>query len=130
MMVASRDSEPIARCVIIELNYAILEVVPPKARRDRREWPGGIRLRVRAGLLRGARRAVNVTSRDFARRAGWSRQYQDRIERGETFGVETARSLFQVLLDAGVATADAAVHGQEFTRRRPSRTPRTKRDSV
>ena len=55
-----------------------------------------------------ARQCANISSAEFARRAGWTRSRQSRLESGE-IGQITAEALsvmLQVLREAGVSTVD------------------------
>jgi len=51
---------------------------------------------------------TGLSTREFARRAGWSRSYQRKIESGDvrTVTEENAKVILQVLREAGVRTRD------------------------
>ena len=58
--------------------------------------------------LKTARTIADVSMAEFARRAGWSRPYQMRLERGEVKSVnqDVAKTILQVLREAGLVTID------------------------
>lgn len=54
------------------------------------------------------REAIGVSNREFARRAGWSRTYQGRLEKGEfrTVSNDTASTILKVFEELGITTRD------------------------
>lgn len=66
------------------------------------------RYRLKGSILVQLREERGVSCSEFARRAGWSRQNQARLERSDQLTIErdTAETILQVLSEAGVETLD------------------------
>jgi DNA-binding transcriptional regulator YiaG len=70
------------------------------------------RYRVDGAALEEMRTSLGMTISEFARRAGWSRQYQSQLESGSVTSVthETASVVLTVIREAGGETEDASIH--------------------
>lgn len=76
---------------------------------DRRIFEPITRQRIDGQVLAEVRESLGMTKTEFARRAGWTRQYQTRLEDGDTSSVtsETALVCITVIQEAGGETEDA-----------------------
>lgn len=70
-----------------------------------------VRVRVAPSVLRDTRNVTCLSRREFARRCGWSAQYQLKLEKGEmkSISLEKAQLILRVLGECGVFFTDKCV---------------------